>query len=266
MSGRDKEHGGEAYTYGESSLAARRLRLLSEIFAQTSWAFLVEAVDFPPRLALDLGCGPGFTTHLIADTLKPKETVGIERSANFLSYAQTTTRPGLSFMEGDVTQLPIPPNQADLIFSRFLLAHLSQPEILVGEWMRHLRLGGLLLLEEVESICTQHPVFLSYLRMLTAMMANNGSQLYVGSRLAAIGQDDSKQVQVNRVAELQPTTGQAAQMFSMNLANWREDDFVQATYPREQIDHVETELSRLTASQSRGEIVWMLRQIALSAK
>jgi|SRR3990172_2982211 len=53
------------YTFGDSDVAALRLRLLSETYAESSAALLASVVA-PPGGALDLGCGPGYTTELAA--------------------------------------------------------------------------------------------------------------------------------------------------------------------------------------------------------
>lgn len=253
-----------AYAFGDSELAARRLDLVAEVFAPTSRAFLAEVIGFCPRLALDLGSGLGHTTRLIADTLGPTETVGIEVSVAFLSAARATTQDNsVSFIEHDVTKMPLPLGGVDLIFARFLLAHLPRPEAAVTDWVTQLRPGGLLLLEEVEWIRTEHPVLGVYLKILEAMMANRGNELYIGARLDAIGDEDSRKRRSSRVVRLRPTTGQVARMFSMNLANWRDDTFVRATYSGEKINHLEAGLSELTASQSKEEISWGLRQIVI---
>ena len=47
------------YTYGDSDVATERLCLVAEVFEPTTRAFLRRAELENPRLALDLGCGPG---------------------------------------------------------------------------------------------------------------------------------------------------------------------------------------------------------------
>ena len=252
-----------AYAFGDGELAARRLGLVSEVFAPTSRAFLAE-VGFRPRLALDLGSGPGHTTRLVADTLQPTKTVGIEASKAFLSAARTTTQnSSVSFVEHDVTRMPLPLRDPDLIFARFLLSHLPRPETSVVDWATQLRPGGLLLIEEVEWIRTEHPIFGTYLKVVEAMLADRGHELYVGARLNAIGEEDGWRRRSSRVVRLRPSTAQAARMFSMNLTNWRGDPFVREDYSGETIDRVEAGLSELSASQGEEEIVWELRQIVI---
>jgi SAM-dependent methyltransferase len=59
--------------------------VVSEVFDPTSEAFVSETVRNRPGLALDLGCGPGFTTRLLSRIARPERTVGVDRSEAFLS-------------------------------------------------------------------------------------------------------------------------------------------------------------------------------------
>lgn len=263
MPGFEENIRGSSYTFGESALASRRLGLLSEVFYPTSRMFLTEAVHFRPRVALDLGCGPGHTTRLIAEVLKPMQTIGVERSTAFLSEARSAKQDDISFVEHDVTRVPLPIADVDFIYARFLLGHLPRPEATATDWARQLNSGGLLLLEEVEEIQTSNPTLARYLEILSAMLTSHGNELYVGPRLDAMSTDVGTTRRSSRVSRLEPTTGQAACMFSMNLATWRENEFIRDTYSEREIEDLEKGLLRLTKSRVRGEIVWGLRQIVI---
>src|SRR5207244_4984965 len=55
------------YAFGDTELASRRLALVAEVFDGPTRDFIfTEALSRPP-LALDLGCGPGHTTRLLAE-------------------------------------------------------------------------------------------------------------------------------------------------------------------------------------------------------
>jgi SAM-dependent methyltransferase len=200
----------------------------------------------------------------MASMLQPEKTIGLERSKSFLSAVQARSRiPSVSFVEHDVTKMPLPSGgNADLIYARFLLAHLPNPERVVVDWATQLQPGGLLL-EEVEWIWTEHPVFDTYIGIVAKMMANRGNELYVGLRLNTICEKEGLRRHLSRVAQLRPTTGQAARMFSMNLPNWRNEPFVRANYTDGEIDYLATELSKLSVSRTEGEIGWGLRHIAI---
>lgn len=139
------------YAFGDSDLAARRLQLLGEVFAPSTRAFLQASVSREPSLVVDLGCGPGYTTHFLAETLPCGRAVGLDHSDHFISLAQQTATQRVSFQAHDVTQVPFPTGPADLLYCRFLLTHLRDPEAVVARWTDQLRPGGLLLMEEAES-------------------------------------------------------------------------------------------------------------------
>ena len=53
------------YLFADTDLAAHRLELLANVFAESSKPFLKEANIASANLAVDLGCGPGFSTHFL---------------------------------------------------------------------------------------------------------------------------------------------------------------------------------------------------------
>src|ERR1051326_8483013 len=100
-----------SYLFGDSDRAALRLRVLADVFAPASRAFLQEVVQ-TPALALDLGCGPGYTTHLLAETTRCAQAVGLEYSEHFYTMANKTATECVWFMRHDVTQVPFPTGPA----------------------------------------------------------------------------------------------------------------------------------------------------------
>jgi hypothetical protein len=153
-------------------------------------------------------------------------------------------------------------SQPDLIYARFLASHLPEPEQAISGWAEELKAGGLLLLEEVDSINTAVAAFDEYLKMVSEVLAQHGNELFVGARLATTRWVDLR-IEVNRTSEVRPSTRQAARMFSMNFPNWRHDPYVTATYPSDRLERLVTELAELTGFVETGRIVWQMRQIAL---
>ena len=86
------------YAFGDTDIAARRLELLAHVFEHSTRAFLREAPaarlglaqNLAQKIAIDLGCGPGFTTHLIAEALGFSRVVGLETSERFIELARAT--------------------------------------------------------------------------------------------------------------------------------------------------------------------------------
>ena len=259
------DQSGEAasrYAFGDTNLAASRLATVAEVFAPTSRSFLSDFAQGPFDLALDLGCGPGHTTRLVAEVLRPRRVVGMDRSEYFVSLARSTATTGISFVEHDVTVAPFPTGAADLIYCRFLLTHLAHPQSQVEEWSTQLRPGGILLLDEVEWIRTTDPVFGAYLEIVAAMLDSQGNKLYVGPLLETMPDPVGLLRRSSRLVSLVPASHQAAEMFLMNLRVWRDEPFVRETYGEETLSNLASNLATLAEPGSSGEIVWGLRQLA----
>ena len=79
------------YTFGDSDLAVRRMDLVAQVFEPTSRALLAAAVPAGVDVALDLGCGPGHTTRLLAAVARPRRTVGVDGSERYLAHARAAT-------------------------------------------------------------------------------------------------------------------------------------------------------------------------------
>jgi SAM-dependent methyltransferase len=250
------------YAFGDTDLAAARLATVAEVFAPKSRSFLSNFAQRSFDLALDLGCGTGRTTHLVAEVLRPGRTVGIDRSESFLSLARPSAIDGISFVRHDVTAVPLPTGAADLVYCRFLLSHLPRPQGQVAKWSTQLRPGGILLLDEVEWIRTTDPVFGLYLEMVTAMLERQGNNLYVGPLLEAMPEPADMSRRSSQLATLTPASRLAAKMFLMNLRVWRGEPIVREAYGEETLSSLEADLATLAESGSSSEITWGLRQLA----
>ena len=223
-----------------------------------------ETVKTRPRLVADLGCGPGYTTHLLADTLDPQRTVGLDNSEIFLAHVRATATDRVSFHLHDITKAPFPEAPFDIIFSRLVLTHLQDPMAAIALWTDQLRPRGLLLIEEVERIDTDIPALVTYLDIQQAMLTHQNNELYVGPRLDAITASDKLQRQASNVTTLQVSADRAATMFHMNLEVWRHNDFVRQTYALATLDALEQSLHTIARGHKDSPPVeWRLRQIVI---
>jgi trans-aconitate 2-methyltransferase len=253
------------YTFGDSDLAARRLELVGATFQDTTRAFIAAAGPMEPALAVDLGSGPGHTTVLLRETLNPSLTVAVDFSPAYVE--QTAARAGggaVEAIEADVLGLPERIDDAEVIFARMLLTHLRRPLDAIELWRRRLAPGGVLLLEEVESIETDEPALAHYLDLQREMLAANDNQLEIGHELDAT-LAESPGLRLSTVAVLQPGAGVAARMFGMNFGTWRERPEVTAAHTAEELDAISRGLGRVaTAPEDAAPITWRMRQIVLT--
>ena len=248
------------YLFGDSDIAARRLEVLAEVFAEPTRAFLLDAVSDAPELVVDLGCAPGYTTHLLADALQCNHAAGLDKSEHFVSIAQKTEN--VSFHVHDVTSVPFPVGPSDLIYCRFLLTHLREPHAVVGRWTTQLRPNGLLLMQEVEWIDTANDVFAAYLGIVEAMLADQSTELYVGRVLDGMVECSGLKKRVSRVRRFRVANRDAATMFSMNMRSWKDGPYVRANCSSELVEKLEQDLRDITKQpDSVTEIEWGLREV-----
>jgi len=251
-----------SYLFQDTERAARRLQIVADVFAFSSRPFLQEVMSTTPEIALDLGCGPGYTTRLLAEVTQCAQAIGLDSSEHFLSQARRNAPAHLSFVRHDVTEIPFPTGAGDLIFCRLLLTHLRDPLSVLERWGTQLRSQGLLLVEEAEWIRTEHPLLRQYLEILAALLRQQANELYIGPMLEQHQVNDRLRRRLSRVYQLPVSTAQAATMFSMNLPSWKHHPFIQQQYGTI-IDQLERELQALaTHATSSGENVWGMRQLA----
>jgi len=250
------------YLFTDSDLAADRLRYLAEVYAATTRQFVLQALGGRPGLVVDLGCGPGCTTHLLAEVSECDKAVGLDNSKHFISLADSTKTESVSFLLHDVTREPFPVGPAHVLYCRYLLTHLASPLDAMVAWGTQLRPGGLLLVEEVEWIRNSNPVFAHYLRIVEAMLAAQSNQLYVGPWLNGMEDTDVLKQRSSLVRHVPVMNHQAATMFHMNIQSWKHQPFVRKNYAKETIAELEGALAGLAAGLTgTSEIEWGLRQM-----
>ena len=250
------------YAFGDDDTAAERLRMLAYIFAPEIKT-LLGRVPPDPGLVIDLGCGPGFTTRLLADSLNARKTVGLDTSQAFLDIARSESKEGLDFIHHDATQAPFPTGASDVLFCHLLLPHLANPAAALRTWGSQLRPAGLLLVDEVSDIQTTNPTFRTYLDAAERMLDGIGGDLYVGRRVERFGRVPGLRRISSRLVKHPVATAACARMFRLNLNAW-------GTNPHARLsDHdranLATDLDYLTSATDTTDIHWQMRQVIFKA-
>lgn len=250
------------YRFGDSDVASLRLALLARVFEPPSRRFLEECGPSGCELAVDVGCGPGFTTRLVREALGCARVVGLDVSASFVASARREPAPGIGFLRHDALDVPWPTGPADLVYARLLLTHLRDPGDAVRRFASQLRPGGRLLLDELEWIRTGDAVFARYLEIVERMLASRGQCLRVGPRLAALA--GRLRVTRSEVREHEVDARHAAAMFSLNLEQIRRDAHTRAGVPSRDLDTLAGDLAALRAGGGPA-VRWGLRQLVVEA-
>ena len=251
------------YTFGDSDLAARRLALVAAAFAKSTRQFLITRARPAPEFAIDLGCGPGFSTELIRATVGPARILGVDSSPAFVAAAAKRIADDRTrLLCADALDLPPEVTDADLIFARMLLSHLRDPPAAIDVWRGRLSERGRLLVEEVDSSETEDPTLSAYLDLQREMLAANGHMLEVGPRLDE-GLREHPALGANLVTTLLVPAPVAARMFAMNLETWRDRPEVAASHDAEELNALASGLERIAQGEAEATITWRLRQLVL---
>jgi trans-aconitate 2-methyltransferase len=248
------------YQFTDTDLAARRLACLAEVYEPPTRAFLMANAPKGVPLVVDLGCGPGHTTALLAEVCAAERALGVDASSRFIDLARTTY-PDLLFEQCDVTgRMPI--ENADVIYCRYLLTHLPNPEALINSWVKYLNIGGSLLIEEVEDIDRDNDLVSRYLTIVENMLHHQGHELNVGRILGAI-EIANVTPRVSQTQSVDIDLQDAAKLFHMNIQSWKHQPFIHENYATGEIEALQAELNDCANRPSDRTIRWRHRQIVL---
>jgi SAM-dependent methyltransferase len=145
----------DRYTLATGEIGTRRLQILHEIHKPYT-EFLLQRVGLKSGMFVaDMGCGIGTVSHWLAEQVGFNGLVfGVDRSAEQLKQARKNADAlklsNITFVEGSAYDLELPCNSFDLVYSRFLLMHLTRPLDALREMLLLLKPGGLLVCEEAD--------------------------------------------------------------------------------------------------------------------
>ena len=159
-----------AYSFGDTDLARERLGLVADTFAPPTRRLLDELPPGARRYVLDLGCGPGYTTALLAEVFPDAFVTGLDASPAMVEAAQARV-PDARFVVADITApLKLP---AHLVYARLLLGHLPDPDGALANWAAALLPGAVLVCEEPVRYRSDDPLFAAYEAVVTARRRRN---------------------------------------------------------------------------------------------
>ncbi len=254
----------QTYTFGDGDLAAERLRLLAAAFAPSSRAFVARLGREPVRVAIDLGCGPGYTTALVQTATGAAATIGLDSSPRFLARAWRQASRGVAFAEHDVTRVPFPAPPAGLIYGRFVVTHLPDARAAIAAWADALVPRGRLALEEVDTMTSDDPTLVRYYALVEAMQAARGQRTYVGRDLAALAPTESFVLERADTVPVTLPAPVAARLHALNFQTWRNNPFILANVTAAELDRLGDSLDALASgARAAAPVRWKMAQVVL---
>lgn len=108
-------------------------------------------LHFDPRLGgtcVEIGCGAGRITHALASDFE--RVVALDVSAEMIALAREATPPNIEFVQVVATEVPLPDESVDAVFTCHVLQHLeglAEVERYLAEARRVLRSGGSMMVQ-----------------------------------------------------------------------------------------------------------------------
>jgi 2-polyprenyl-3-methyl-5-hydroxy-6-metoxy-1,4-benzoquinol methylase len=144
----NKQDGSSVYMLKTGHAGSKRLELQHNLIAQSSYDRLKKAGLKQGSVVWDLGCGNGMMTAYLAKEVGPDGHVyAIDISETQLELAKEHVCEqgfkNVTFIKADVsTEIDFPKESIDIIFCRFLLMHVKNPDFVIHTMKNVLKPGG----------------------------------------------------------------------------------------------------------------------------
>ncbi|MEH2232780.1 MAG: class I SAM-dependent methyltransferase [Nostoc sp.] len=228
-----------------------RLKVLSEVVQGTTLNLLKNLEICEGMHCLDVGCGGGDVTIEIAKLIGAKgKVIGIDMDSSIIQLSQEEFNHKFTNVEfRALNAFDIDEKlQYDLTYSRFLLAHLTNPEIVTTKMYQALKSGGVAIVEETDFsgyYCyPESQAFARYLELHRQVIDRRGGNVDLGAKIPKILRGSGfKNVQVNLV---QPIFTKLSEKIipQITLLNIKEAIISEKLASQKEIDSLLAELSQ----------------------
>jgi 2-polyprenyl-3-methyl-5-hydroxy-6-metoxy-1,4-benzoquinol methylase len=149
----DQNNQGRVYVLGHSAEELNRLIDQARLFGELTEDVFVRAGIGPGMRVLDVGCGAGDVSFLLARMVGPSgAVVGVDRSEDAVAMANARAQAmGLaqvSFSQGEIEDISLD-QPVDAAVGRFVLMYSSEPSIALRRVAANVRAGGIVAFQEM---------------------------------------------------------------------------------------------------------------------
>jgi len=176
----------------------RRLNVLAEVLRESTRSLITSGGEIRGSRFLDVGSGGGNVSLLASELVGPEGHVtAVDFDPEIVALATKDAKElgagNIAYRTLDAYALDYH-DEFDIAYSRFLLSHLQQPQLVLNNMVRSVRSGGRVIVEDIDfsgHFC--HPAstaFSAYVDYFTTAATNNGQNPNIGLKLFSLFNDE----------------------------------------------------------------------------
>lgn len=179
---------------GAASGELDRLQLQASSSAELELGLLIQMGLQDGQEVLDLACGPGVVSRLIAEAHPASRVTAMDLNGELLNAArQEVAAAGLekiTFVQGDVYAPPLEPGRFDFIYARLLFQHLEDPLRALQAVRALLKPGGKLCIMDIDdawlSLVPEPEGFKAFTEAAARAQSKLGGNRHIGRELGGL--------------------------------------------------------------------------------
>ena len=191
----------EGYVLGNRDSEIARLEMQATLFEFITKQTLLNAGLKKGMSCIDIGCGSGSVTRLMAKIVgQTGRVVGVDIDNRYLQYCNrsVTGRQNVEFIQDDICQTRLDSKERfDIVYSRFMFHHLTNGREAVRSMKRLAKKGGTVMIQDLDHgpgswICYPKSKVVDTLRKVyVALIKKRGADPMAGRKLYQLMIDES---------------------------------------------------------------------------
>jgi len=234
------------YMLATGALAAKRLDLQDRLFSKSSHQHLAKAGLAKGKIICDIGCGSGIMTEYLAKEVgEAGHVYAMDISQKQLDVVEERIKAcglkNVTYILGDITERNnLPKAEADIIYSRFLLMHLKNPQVAIENMKSILKPKGVIVSQEpiwqTNQSSLHQEMFKDYVTSIIALGKYKGLDYSIGKRLKNLLEHVGfAKTEVNITAQKFPAK-ESKPLLALGLAEWAPSAIAAEILTQEKID------------------------------
>jgi ubiquinone/menaquinone biosynthesis C-methylase UbiE len=192
----------EGYILGSSSSEIRRLEIQASLFESLTKQTLLNAGLKKGMSCIDIGCGSGSVTRLMARMVgKTGRVVGVDIDDRYLQYCSRRNialKQNIEFVRHDISKSQLDSKEDfDIVYARFVFQHLRDTRQAVRSMKQLVKKGGAVMIQDLDHapgswLCyPENEVFNMLRKVYVALIRKAGADPRAGRKLYKLLIDES---------------------------------------------------------------------------